>query len=95
MKKKKVCPECRGHGGTYTTDNMGQPMGIACETCRARYDIGLRGSPDDEVCANGHTYKTTIPNDCPDCRILRGLDDVPSDYQIIANAAEASKRRKK
>jgi hypothetical protein len=30
----KKCPECGGHGGTYTVDNMGQPMGVVCETCR-------------------------------------------------------------
>ena len=55
--------------------------------------------PSTEVCANGHTYKVkTNPKGCPDCRILRGLDDLPDlpcDYQIMANAASAGKRRKK
>ena len=56
MKKKKVCPECRGFGGTYTTDNMGKPMGIVCETCRARYDMGLEDPPNDyQIVANAAT----------------------------------------
>ena len=54
----KNCPECHGWGGTYTTDRMGQPMGIECticgidcETFRVRYDVD--GPPCDyQIVAN-------------------------------------------